>query len=90
MITGGTSGIGLATAKAVLREGARVVVVGRDQKNVDQAKDLLRVAAVAVHADVTKLGELDAQCTRVRDEFERIDVLFANAGIPGAPLASRR
>jgi shikimate 5-dehydrogenase len=57
---GRTSGIGLATAKAFLREGARVVVVGRDQKNVDQAKDLLGVAVVAVHADVTKLGELDA------------------------------
>jgi len=48
------------------------------------------VAAVAVYADVTKLGELDALCARVRDEFERIDVLFANAGIPGAALPSRR
>ena len=56
MITGGTSGIGLATAKAFLREGARVVVVGRDQKNVDQAKDRLGVGAVAVRADVTEVG----------------------------------
>lgn len=86
VITGGTSGIGLATAKAFLREGARVVVVGREQKNVDQAKDLLGGGAVAVRADVTKLGELDALYVRVRDEFERIDVLFANAGIPGASL----
>ncbi|MET0792390.1 MAG: SDR family NAD(P)-dependent oxidoreductase, partial [Polyangiaceae bacterium] len=86
VITGGTSGIGLATAKAFLREGARVVVVGREQKNVDQAKDLLGEGAVAVRADVTKLAELDALFARVRDEFERIDVLFANAGIPGASL----
>jgi len=86
VITGGTSGIGLATAKAFLREGARVVVVGREQRSVDQAKNLLGGGAVAVRADVTKLGELDALYARVRDEFERIDVLFANAGIPGASL----
>jgi len=86
VITGGTSGIGLATAKAFLREGARVVVVGREPKNVDQAKDRLGGGAVAVRADVSKLGELDALFARVRDEFERIDVLFANAGIPGASL----
>ena len=87
VITGGTSGIGLATAKAFLKEGARVVVVGRDQKNVDQAKDLLGAGGVAVRADVTKLEELDALYARVRDEFEHIDVLFANAGIPGASLS---
>jgi len=86
VITGGTSGIGLATAKAFLREGARVVVVGREQKNLDEATELLGGGAVAVRADVTRLGELDALFARVRDEFERIDVLFANAGIPGASL----
>jgi NAD(P)-dependent dehydrogenase (short-subunit alcohol dehydrogenase family) len=86
VITGGTSGIGLATAKAFLGEGARVVVVGRDQEKVDRAKDLLGGGAVAVRADVSKLGDLDALFARVRDEFERVDVLFANAGIPGASL----
>jgi NAD(P)-dependent dehydrogenase (short-subunit alcohol dehydrogenase family) len=86
VITGGTSGIGLATAKAFLREGARVVVVGREQKNVDQVKNLLGVGAVAMRADVTKLGELDALYARVREEFKRIDILFANAGVPGASL----
>jgi NAD(P)-dependent dehydrogenase (short-subunit alcohol dehydrogenase family) len=86
VITGGTSGIGLATATAFLREGARVVVVGRDQKKVDQAKALLGEDAVAVRADVAKLDDLDALYGRVRDAFGRIDVLFANAGVPGAPL----
>jgi NAD(P)-dependent dehydrogenase (short-subunit alcohol dehydrogenase family) len=60
VITGGTSGIGLAAAEAFLREGARVVVTGRDQKNADQAKDLLAGDALAVRADVSKLDELDA------------------------------
>ena len=60
VITGGTSGIGLAAAEAFLREGARVVFTGRDQKNADQAKDLLGGDAVAVRADVSKLDELDA------------------------------
>jgi putative transposase len=59
-ITGGTSGLGLAAAEAFLREGARVVVVGRDQKNADQAKDLLAGDAVAARADVSKLDELYA------------------------------
>jgi NAD(P)-dependent dehydrogenase (short-subunit alcohol dehydrogenase family) len=86
VITGGTSGIGLATAKAFLREGARVVVVGREQRSVDEAKELLGARATAVRSDVTNLGDLDALFARVRDEFERIDVLFANAGIPGAFL----
>ena len=66
MITGGTSGIGLATATAFLREGARVVVVGRDQKKADQAKALLGEDAVAVRADVAKLDDLDALYGRVR------------------------
>ncbi len=84
VITGGTSGIGLATAKAFLREGARVVVVGRDQKNLDAAKDLLGGGAVALRADVSRLSDLDALFARIGEEFERIDVLFANAGVPGA------
>ena len=87
VITGGASGIGLATAKAFLKEGARVVVAGRDQKNVDKAKDLLGASGVAIRADVTKMEELDSLYARVREEFEHIDVLFANAGIPGASLS---
>ena len=63
VITGGTSGIGLAAAEAFLREGARVVVTGRDQKNADQAKDLLAGDAVTVARDVSKLDELDALAT---------------------------
>lgn len=87
VISGGTSGIGLAAAKAFLNEGARVVIVGRDQKNLDLVTDLLGAGASAIRADIAKMEQLDSMYSRVRDEFEHIDVLFANAGIPGAPLS---
>lgn len=86
VITGGTSGIGLATAKAFLGEGARVVVVGREQKRVDEAQESLGGGALGVRVDITKSDELDALYARIREQFERIDVLFANAGVPGASV----
>ena len=87
VITGGTSGIGLAAAKAFLNEGARVVVVGRDQKNLDQVTHVLGAGALAIRADIAKMEQLDSMYARLKDEFEQIDVLFANAGIPGASLS---
>jgi NAD(P)-dependent dehydrogenase (short-subunit alcohol dehydrogenase family) len=87
VITGGTSGIGLAAAKAFLNEGARVVVVGRDEKNLNHANDLLGGRVLAIRADIAQMEQLDSMYARVRDEFEQIDVLFANAGIPGASLS---
>jgi NAD(P)-dependent dehydrogenase (short-subunit alcohol dehydrogenase family) len=61
----------------VRRDQLCLFCAGCDQKSVDQAKELLCESAVAVRADVTKLGDLDALYARVRDEFGRIDVLFA-------------
>ena len=58
-------------------------------KAVHTAKDLRGGGAVIVPVDVTKLGELDALYAQVWDEFKRIDVLFANAAVPGAVIASR-
>lgn len=88
VVTGGNSGIGLATAKRFREEGAQVVISGRDQKTLDEAVENIGDGAVAVRADVSKLGDLDKLYKIVADKFGKIDVLFANAGIAKfAPVA---
>lgn len=81
VITGGSSGIGLATAKLFQEEGARVAIVGRDREVLDRAVTELGPQALAVAADVAKLDDLDRLYRAVGDRFGRIDILFANAGI---------
>ncbi|WP_026402063.1 glucose 1-dehydrogenase [Actinomadura rifamycini] len=88
LITGGTSGMGLAAARRLLEEGARVVVTGRDQGRLDAAAKELDGAApgagervLAVRADAASLTDLDALMDAVRDRHGRLDVLFANAGV---------
>src|SRR5215813_12616634 len=81
VITGGTSGIGLAAAKRFVDEGAKVVVTGRSPQSVQTAQKELGANGVAVAADVTKLGELDSLFRQVREKYGRIDVLYSNAGI---------
>ena len=88
VVTGGNSGIGLATAKRFREEGARVVISGRDQKTLDEAVKTIGGDVVAVRADVSKLSDLDKLYKTVADKFGKIDVLFANAGIAKfAPVA---
>jgi NAD(P)-dependent dehydrogenase (short-subunit alcohol dehydrogenase family) len=81
LITGGTSGIGLATAQEFIREGAKVVVTGRTPDTLSQAAKVLGSDAIVVSADVTKSAELDELFKQVREKYGHIDVLFANAGI---------
>jgi NAD(P)-dependent dehydrogenase (short-subunit alcohol dehydrogenase family) len=81
VITGGNSGIGLATAKEFVEEGARVVISGRDQKTLDEAVNALGDGVLAVRADVAKLADIDELFAAVATNFGRIDVLFVNAGI---------
>jgi NAD(P)-dependent dehydrogenase (short-subunit alcohol dehydrogenase family) len=81
VITGGTSGIGLAAAKRFINEGAKVVVTGRSPQSVDGAQKALGANGLAIAADVTKLGELDSLFQQVRKKYGRIDVLYLNAGI---------
>ncbi|WP_406151018.1 SDR family NAD(P)-dependent oxidoreductase [Streptomyces sp. NBC_01012] len=81
VITGGTSGIGLAIAHRFVREGARVFVTGRDTDRLEAAVEEMGPAATGVRADVSVLADLDALYERVREEAGHIDVLVANAGI---------
>ncbi len=81
VITGGSSGIGLATAKLFQQSGAKVVISGRNQKSLDDAIKELGSGVMAVRSDVSKLKDLDALFDEVRKKLGPIDVLFANAGV---------
>lgn len=81
VVTGGTSGIGLATARRFLEEGARVAITGRTQATLDAALQELGPGALGVRGDVAKLADLDRLYATVRERFGHIDVLFANAGV---------
>jgi NAD(P)-dependent dehydrogenase (short-subunit alcohol dehydrogenase family) len=86
-VTGGNSGIGLATAKRFLEEGARVAISGRNQKTLDEAVKTLGDGVLAVQADTAKLGETEKFLAKVVQKFGKIDVLFVNAGVAKfAPL----
>jgi NAD(P)-dependent dehydrogenase (short-subunit alcohol dehydrogenase family) len=81
VVTGGNSGIGLATAKRFREEGAKVAISGRDQKTLDEAIKTIGGDVIAVRADVSKLGDLDKFYKIVGEKFGKIDIIFANAGI---------
>ena len=81
VITGGSSGIGLATAKRFVEEGAHVFITGRRQIELDEAVRQLGANATAVQSDISKLGDLDRLFAAVKEQRDRIDVLFANAGL---------
>jgi NAD(P)-dependent dehydrogenase (short-subunit alcohol dehydrogenase family) len=81
LITGGNSGIGLATAKEFKDEGARVVITGRDAETLEAARTELGGDAVAIRSDAGNLSDIDKLFTKVKDEVGNIDVLFINAGI---------
>ena len=72
VITGGSSGIGLASAKAFIQEGARVAIAGRDQKTLDQAAKELGSDALVVRADVSKLADLDRLLGRVKTNLHEL------------------
>jgi len=80
VITGGNSGIGLATAQRFAAEGARVFITGRRQAELDRAVKDIGPAAMGVQSDVSNLADLDRLYETVKREAGRVDVLFANAG----------
>ena len=89
LITGGNSGIGLATAKLFVAEGAKVVITGRNQATLDAAAKELGPNALAVVADVTDVAATEAAIAKGADKFGKYDILFVNAGIAGGtPLGA--
>src|SRR5438552_14098916 len=88
VVTGGNSGIGLATAKRLQEEGARVANSSRNKKTLDEAVRAIGNGVVAVQADVSELADLDRLYAEVSRKLGKIDVLFVNAGVAKfAPLA---
>src|SRR5580692_10019490 len=81
VITGGTEGIGLATAKLFVEEGAYVFITGRRQKELDEAVKAIGTNVYGVQGDVAQLADLDRLYETVSKVKGRIDVVFANAGV---------
>src|SRR6478752_7948435 len=89
LITGGNSGIGLATAKLFAAEGARVVITGRNKQTLEAAASELGPNALAIVADATDIAATEAAIKQAVAKFGKLDVVFANAGIAGGtPLGS--
>jgi len=81
LITGGTSGIGLATAKLFQAQGAQVAVTGRSTEALRQAQNELGDAALVMRSDAASLADIDSLMAAVKERFGRIDILFVNAGV---------
>jgi NAD(P)-dependent dehydrogenase (short-subunit alcohol dehydrogenase family) len=81
VITGGNSGIGLATAHRFVQEGAYIFITGRRQDELDKAVKLIGKNVTGVQSDVSNLADLDKLYDTVKQQKDRIDVLFANAGL---------
>ena len=83
LITGGNSGIGLATARLFIFEGAEVAITGRDQQKLDEAVAELGSKAHGYRADVTVAEDRKKLFAELAKDFGKLDVVFANAGISG-------
>src|ERR1700693_2797906 len=81
VITGGTEGIGLATAKLFVKEGAYVFITGRRQKELDEAVKAIGPNVIGVQGDVAQMGDLDLLYQTVGKLKGRVDIIFANAGV---------
>lgn len=81
LVTGGTSGMGLATAHRLRAEGATVIITGRDKTRLDAAVEQLGEGTVGIAGDAADLDDLDDLVNAIRERFGRLDVVFANAGI---------
>lgn len=80
LVTGGTSGIGLATARIFVTEGAHVYVTGRRKEKLDETVKQIGSGVTGVQGDVASLTDLDRLFGRIKEEKGRLDIMFANAG----------
>lgn len=80
LITGGTSGIGLATAKLFVREGAKVAVTGRDESKFEEVSKVLGEDALIIKAEMRVLADVKEMSRHVKDRFGVLDIFFGNAG----------
>ncbi len=81
LITGGTTGIGLETAREFLQEGARVAITGKDPAHLEAARKELGGEVVAIQSDVSEVASQKPVAEAVRQAFGQLDILFVNAGI---------
>jgi NAD(P)-dependent dehydrogenase (short-subunit alcohol dehydrogenase family) len=81
LITGGNSGIGLATARLFVAEGAKVAITGRDRDKLEAAAKALGPDVLAIVADATDIAATEQAVGRAVEKFGRLDIVFANAGI---------
>ena len=81
VITGGTTGIGLATAQLFLEEGAKVIVTGRNPETLEQAKTTLGSGADVIAADTSDLKAVEQLFKTIEERYKKIDALFVNAGV---------
>ena len=81
VITGGNSGIGLATARAFAREGSKVAITGRSDTTLKAAQRELGPDVLVLKADFSQVPEIAKAMDRIKERFDRIDVLFVNAGV---------
>ena len=86
VITGGNSGIGLATVQRFVQEGAFVFITGRRQSELDKAVKQIGKNVIDVQGDVSNLADLDRLYETMKQQKGRIDVLFANAGVAGVAV----
>ena len=83
VVTGGNSGIGLASAVRFAAEGARVAIFGRNRETLDSAVKEIGEGAIGIQGDVTSMEDLDELVSTVSSELGKVDALFVNAGIGG-------